>query len=149
MDFNQQNSQPSYTPYTPPRRNIYATLSLIFGIVSLALMCTGILPIPLGALGIIFAVISRRGARMDSTAKTGCLLSSIGLGCGLLLTIAIYVFSIFTMMQTILSDNQNLYTDPDALTDQMMESIYGENYKELFEQYGIDYDQMMDQMYDY
>lgn len=147
MDYYQQNNQPLYTP---PKKNTFSVLSLIFGIASLVLLCTGLLPIPLGALGILFAVLSRRGRKMDSNAKTGTILSAIGLGTGLLFTILVYVFTFISLVQGILSNPDILNSDdPDVITDYMMESIYGEDYKEYFEQYGIDYDSMMDQMYDY
>jgi len=124
MDYYQQNNQPTYTP---PKKNTFAVLSCIFGIASLALLITGIVPIPLGALGILFAVLSRRGRKMESTAKTGVLLSAVGLATGLFFIIMVYALTLVGAVP----------------------GMNGENYKEIFEQYGIDYDAMMDQMYDY
>lgn len=146
MDFYQQNMQQSYTPYTPPKPNTFATLSLVLGIASLALLCTGIFPIPLGALGILFAILSRRGKKLEGSAIGGCISSAIGLGLGLIMTIMVYVMMIFGAVNSIMENPESLSADPDVLTDQLMESIYGEDYKEIFEQYGIDYDEMMEQM---
>lgn len=148
MDFYQQNMQQSYTPYTPPKPNTFATLSFVFGIASVALLCTGVFPIPLGALGILFAILSRRGKKMEGSAIGGCITSAIGLGSGLIMTIMVYVMLIFGAVNSVMENPDGIPTDPNVLTDQLMESIYGEDYKEIFEQYGIDYDKMMDQMND-
>ena len=46
-----------------PRRNPFTVASLVLGICSLASICTAILPLPLGALGILFAILSYRKGR--------------------------------------------------------------------------------------
>lgn len=148
MDFYQQNMQQPYTPYTPPRPNTFATISLVLGIASVALLCTGIFPIPLGALGILFAVLSRRGKKLEGSATGGCITSALGLGLGLIMTIMVYIMMIFGAVNSVMSDFENIPSDPDARNDYIWESIYGEDYKEIFEQHGIDYDKMMDQMND-
>lgn len=135
MDYNQQKT------------NTFARLSLILGIASLALLCTGILPIPLGALGILFAVLSRK-TKLEGAALGGCITSAIGMAMGFFITLITYFMLIFGAVNDVISDTENLPTDPDVLTDRLMEAIYGDNYKELFEQYGIDYDKMMEQMND-
>lgn len=145
MDFYQQNIPPTYTP---PRPNTFATLSLVLGIASVALICTGILPIPLGALGLLFAILSRRGTKFEGSAVGGCITSIIGLALGLIMTVMVYVMAIFGAVNSVMSSSESIPTDPDALNDYIWESIYGEDYKEIFEQYGIDYDKMMDQMND-
>lgn len=63
-----------------------ATASLVLGILSLLLVCCGFSFI-LGALGILFALISRGAAKMSTSAKTGLGLS-IG---GLVLTFFVYI----------------------------------------------------------
>lgn len=74
MDYNQNN------PFT--------IAALACGICSLVLCCTGILAVPLGALGILFTVLARqRGKRMSSLSITGLVLSIIGLVLGLILSI--------------------------------------------------------------
>lgn len=131
--------------YYQPKSNTFARLSLILGIASLALLCTGILPIPLGALGILFAVLSRKD-KLEGTALGGCITSAIGLAAGICVTVFTYFMLIFGAVNDVLSDTENLPADPAVLTDRLMEAIYGDDYKELFEQYGIDYDKMMEQM---
>lgn len=142
MDYYQQNGQ---QPYIRPERNAMATASLVLGIASLAMLCTGILPIPLGALGILFAVLSRKGGRIPQPGGLGCALSCAGMLGGLFLTVAVYITMLIGMIGSI--DPSTLQDmDRGDLLDHMMESLYGSEYKELFEQYGIDYDTLMDQM---
>ncbi|MBD5460338.1 MAG: cytochrome d ubiquinol oxidase subunit II [Lachnospiraceae bacterium] len=142
MDYYQQNNR---QPYIRPERNTMATASLILGVASLVMLCTGILPIPLGALGVLLAVLSRRGGRMPQPGGLGCALSCAGMAGGLFLTLAVYITMLIGMIGSIdPSDLQNM--DRSDLMNQMMESLYGSEYKELFRQYGIDYDALMDQM---
>lgn len=142
MDYYQQNNR---QPYIRPERNTMATASLILGVASLAMLCTGILPIPLGALGVLLAVLSRRRGRMPQPGSLGCALSCAGMAGGLFLTLAVYITMLIGMIRSIdPSDFQDM--DRSDLMDQMMESLYGSEYKELFRQYGIDYDALMDQM---
>lgn len=67
-----QNS--NYTP--PPQPSGMSTASLVLGIIAMALSCCLYLSIPLGALGIIFAILSKGHSRkMTGRAKTGLGLS--------------------------------------------------------------------------
>lgn len=145
MDYYQQNYP---QPYIRPEKNTMATASLILGIASLVMLCTGILPIPLGALGILFAVLSRRGGRMPQPGGIGCALSCAGMLGGLLLTIIIYITTLIGIIGAIDSTDPAAFQDMsrEDLMEQMMESLYGSEYKELFRQYGIDYDALMEQM---
>ena len=61
--------------------------ALVMGILSLICCCCGYLGIACGALGIIFALLSRQDGPMDSKAKTGLVLSGIGLALGLISTV--------------------------------------------------------------
>lgn len=117
-----------------PRRNPFTTASMILGLCSILTICTAILPLPLGALGILFAILSyRKGRRLDSMALTGVLTSSVGL----LFSIVIYGM-VFAMMPSMLQDPE--YRD---MLNRYSESIYGESYDELFEDaYGIDLDEL-------
>ena len=83
---------------------------------------------------------------MDPSAKLGCTLSGIGLVSGLALTLFVYI-STFTAMFEAIDYNQISNMTEEEAMDYMMESIYGPNYKEIYEQMGIDYDQLMDQLY--
>ena len=61
-----------------------------------------------GALGILFALLSRKGDKMDPQAKLGCILSIIGLCLG----IAIFIYAAVTVYQNfpeLIQQYQQLY----------------------------------------
>ena len=61
----------------PPKRgNGFSTASMTAGTLSLFFLVSG-LSFPVGALGILFALLSRKGDKMDPQAKLGCILSII------------------------------------------------------------------------
>ena len=58
-----------FPPFTD-NRNKFARASLILGMCSIVLVCTLFLPIPLGALGLLFYFLSKRLHKpVDSSAK--------------------------------------------------------------------------------
>lgn len=120
----------------PPaaRRNPFAVASLILGICSLVSVCTAILPLPLGALGILFAILAyRKGRRMDAMTVTGIATSCVGLAFSVL----IYGM-VFAMIPSMMRDPE--YRD---MLNRYSESMYGQSYDELFEKaYGIDLDKL-------
>ena len=76
-------NQPTHRPYG----QAFAIASLVLGLLSVTIGCCGF-SLPLGALGILFALLgSRKGRKMESTARTGLILSVIGLIMGIFLTI--------------------------------------------------------------
>ena len=89
MDFNEFqnynfNNQNSYD--NPRRESSFAIASLAAGIFSIITCCTGITCIPLGALGILFALLSRKSdCRFPSMSVAGICTSIIGLAIGALL----------------------------------------------------------------
>lgn len=117
-------------PSPAPRRNPFTIASLILGICSLVTVCTAILPLPLGALGILFAILSyRKGQRMDAMAVTGIATSCLGLAFSVL-----FYGALFAMLPSMMRDPD--YRD---MLDRYSESMYGESYEDLFERaYGID-----------
>ena len=116
------------------RRNPFTVASMIMGICSLLTICTAILPLPLGALGILFAILSyRKGRQMDTMAVTGIATSCVGL----LFSLAV-VGMAFAMMPSMLRDPE--YRD---MLNRYYESVYGQSYDDLFENaYGIDLDEL-------
>lgn len=120
----------------PPaaRRNPFTMASLILGICSLASVCTAILPLPLGALGILFAILAyRKGRRMDTMTMAGIATSCVGLAFSVL----IYGM-VFAMIPSMMRDPE--YRD---MLNRYSESMYGQSYDELFEKaYGIDLDEL-------
>lgn len=123
MDYQQRQ------PVSP-----FAMVSLVMGILAIASMCTVFLPIPLGALGILFAVLAyRKGRAMPPQAMAGIGASA----AGLLASISICIYSV-AMLPTMLQSEQ--YRDQlNAISEQM----YGMSFEEMVEQaYGIDLDEL-------
>ena len=84
-----------YNNYNPDRgRAAFDVASLIMGIISLVLLCTGILSIPAGALGVLFSTLGKKpGTQLSSNSKYRLILSCIGLITGIIVvTIAVYWF---------------------------------------------------------
>lgn len=113
-----------------PRRNPFTIASMILGICSLLTICTAVLPLPLGALGILFAILSyRKGRRMDAMAVTG-----LATSCVSLVFSAVMYGAVFSAMPNMLRDPE--YRD---MLNRYSESMYGESYDDLFERvYGVD-----------
>lgn len=107
MDYQQNNQQNE-----PANRiNPFSVASIVCGIISIILCCTGILSIPAGALGILFALLTRRlGQKMSPHSMTGIILSCAGIAMGSIMLI----YTIFL-----------IYTDPE----------YQELYNETYEYY--------------
>lgn len=126
------NYNQPFEPYYKPTSK-FATASMILGIGSLVCLCTIFLPLFLGALGILFAVLSkRRGRKMETAAVTGAVTSSVGMGLSLIVCI-VSLASAFFMLQP---DNRGrlnaLYEESFGMTyDEYIEELYGE---EMLEQ---------------
>lgn len=94
----EHNQNRGYNPnqgYRPPMNqdNGFATASLIVGIVSLLFACcTGIGGIMLGALGIVFAILSRKNEPMATNAKVGLGISIGGILLGIIVLAATLMF---------------------------------------------------------
>ena len=89
--MNTENS--TYNNYNPDRgRQAFDTASVVMGTISMILLCTGVLSIPSGALGILFATLGKKpGAERTKASKTGLILSTVGMIAGILtVTIALY-----------------------------------------------------------
>lgn len=116
------------------RRNPFTIASLVLGVCSLLTVCTAVLPLPLGALGVLFAILSyRKGRRMDTMAVTGLATSCLGLA----FSIVIYG-TVLSMLPAMMRDPQ--YRE---MLNRYSESMYGESYDDLFERaYGIDLDEL-------
>lgn len=92
---------------SPKRGNGFSTASMTAGTLSLFFLVSR-LSFPVGALGILFALLSRKGDKMDPQAKLGCILSIIGLCLG----IAIFIYAAVTVYQNfpeLIQQYQQLY----------------------------------------
>lgn len=112
-------------------KNAFAIAAMILGICSILFICTLYLPIPLGALGCLFVILSkRRGKAMSGAAITGLITSILGILCGLFILI-VSLFSAFTLFKP---ENREML-------DSIFEQTYGVNFQEYLERlYGEDFD---------
>lgn len=100
--------------------NKFEIASVACGILSLILCCTGVLSIPTGALGILFAVFTKRkGRNLSNMSILGIWISCVGMTLGVILTI----YSFYT-----------LFTDPVMFENfnATFKSIYGMGIEEYF-----------------
>ncbi|MBE5884473.1 MAG: DUF4190 domain-containing protein [Lachnospiraceae bacterium] len=112
----------------PTASKICGIVSIILGMFSVTACCLGYLSIPIGALGILFAILSRRlGEKLHTSGFTGLILSLIGLVLG----IVMFVFTIYITI-----------TDPQfwKYTEEVFEQ-YKETYEEI---YGIELEEYTD-----
>lgn len=86
FDLNQQKND---SLYQPP--NGFASASLVLGILSLVLCCCCYVSVPLGALGILFAILSKRDSQMSGRGRAGLWLSIVGLCLTVLFTLSIVI----------------------------------------------------------
>ena len=121
MDYYQNQEQNNTQNQDDPRFRSLSIASMVCGICSLVLCCTGLLSIPAGALGILFALLTRkRGQRMNSMCVAGIWLSCVGLSLGIFITVS----SILTV-----------FTDPSYfnMLDQMYQQMYGVSVEEFWQ----------------
>ncbi len=122
-------NQPTHRPYGQS----FGIAAGVCGLLSMTTSCTIILSLPLGALGILFAVLShRKGKKMSGTCATGLALSA----AGLTFAVAMMVYS-FVMMP-VLMKNESFRNQVDTMTEQM----YGVSFTDLMEEYyGYSYEE--------
>ena len=109
------NENTAYNNYNPDKgRQAFDTASMVMGIISMVMLCTGILSIPAGSLGILFYLLGKKpGAERSRNAKSGLIMSAVGMTAGIIaVSIAMYWFC----------------TDPTAV-DQI---------KSMYEAYGME-----------
>lgn len=122
--------------------NGFAIAAMILGVCSLIFCCTIYLPIPLGALGCLFAILSkRRGKAMSGAAMAGLITSILGLVSALCIVIA----SLFTAFTLFRPENRERL-------DSLFERTYGMDFEEYMQYfYGEDFDldSYMEQLQDF
>lgn len=111
--------------------NGFAIAAMVLGTCSLLFCCTIYLPIPLGALGCVFAILSkRRGKAMSGAAVAGLITSILSMLCASCIIIA-SVFTAFTMLRP--ENRERL--------DSLFEQTYGMDFEEYMQYfYGEDFD---------
>ena len=118
-------NQPTHRPYG----QTFSIASAVCGLLSMTTSCTIILSLPLGALGILFAVLAHRTKKkMNSTCVTGIALSCVGLTTA----ISMIVYS-FVMLPSLMQ-NDAFRNQVNAVSRQL---------------YGVDFDEFMEETYGY
>jgi len=120
MDYYQNEYNVPQNSYRP---NGFEIASVCCGIASLLCCCTGLFGIAFGALGILFAVLTRRlGKPMSKLSILGLCVSGVGMAFGLFYTI--YTLVLF-------------FTDPSFMAemDAMFQQMYGMSMQEYMELY--------------
>lgn len=108
--YHRQNIQGS--PASP-----FATATMIMGIVSLLVTCCGGSFI-FGALGIMFALLSRQGTKLEPQAKTGLILSIIGFAAGIIIVIGSFAMLLSPENQEIFQEYERFYYEFDEETNE-------------------------------
>ena len=120
-------NQPTHRPYG----QAFALASLVCGLLSVTIGFCGI-ALPLGALGIIFAVLVRRkGKKTNSTAQTGLILSSIGTVLGALILVLYLMLTPLMLKQQLSNDEAR----------QQMKFMYDSLWKDRFD---MEFDEYLD-----
>lgn len=132
MDYNNNQWQQESIPQPAKAdSNNFAIASLICGIISILLCFTIIFSLPLGALGIIFAVLSkRRTMKLAPSALVGSILSSISVAFSILMVI----FSVLFMKN---------YSNNPSFREKLNElyvETYGVTLDDYLEENGIRFD---------
>ena len=118
-------NQPTHRPYGQG----FMIASGICGLMSVTACCTGILSLPLGALGILFAALTyRKGKKMNSACLIGVVSSCLGIVSAIVLMI-----NTFAMLPTLV-ENDAFRSQLDVVTQQM---------------YGMDFKMFMEEFYGY
>ena len=123
MDFYSDSTQtPNQNQISANTPSGFSIAAIICGVLSLICCCTGILAIPVGSLGIIFAVLTKRkGSGMPLMSTIGIWLCCVGMALGILLTV--YSFMVILSDPAML---EQLMTDYDI----MFEAMYGMTFEE-------------------
>lgn len=122
MDYYQSSSNPF-------QKNIFSAVSLMLGIFSVTSCCTGILSLPIGALGILFAVLTyRKGKSLSPLSIVGIVFSAIGI-----LT-SIFIIAYTFIALPAMMENKAFREQMNAVSEQM---------------YGIEFDELMEEVYGY
>lgn len=122
MDFYDDNFSGNYG--VSRSETGFGLASAIVGLFSVITCCTGVTCIPLGALGILFALLSRKeDRRFPSSAFVGLIASVLGLCIGGCLILYCSFRILFD------SDFRSNYVDP------LYKQLYGIDFEEFLQQY--------------
>jgi len=115
-------NQPTHRPYGQG----FLIASGVCGLLSVTTCSAVILSIPLGALGILFAVLTyRKGKKINSACLIGLVSSCMGLLAAMIMIIYSFV------MLPVMLENEAFRNQFNTITQQ----LYGMDFVELIEQY--------------
>lgn len=115
-------NQPTHTPYDQG----FSTASLVLGLLSTTLGCCGF-SLPLGALGILFAILCyRKGKHMNSNARFGLCLSVFGCVYG----VAMIIYTLFVQLPAMLQDPAYINQ-----LNQMYQMLFGMDFQEFMQSF--------------
>ena len=115
-------NQPTHRPYGQS----FSIAAAVCGLLSMMTCFTIVLSVPLGALGILFAVLAhRKGKKMNNTCITGLIFSCVGLVSALIM-----ILYTFIMLPTLMK-NDVFRNQLNTMTKQM----YGVDFTEFMEEY--------------
>ena len=142
--YNNENEYPGtsfeYNNGFAPGNNGFAFAALILGVSALFSLFTVYLPLILGSLAILFALLSKGyGKKMAATAKIGFISAITGLSL-ILSILAVGITSLYLLFATS-TDDQLLHYGSQI--DQAIEMQLGQSTEEMF---GTSYEDMMGQL---
>lgn len=126
MDYQDEHAS-YYNDLEKRSMNSFAIASMVMGICSIVLCCTGFLSLAMAALGILFAVLSRRKAKsMPGMSIAGICTSALGMVLGL-------IAAIYFIIILVIAANPSLhhYLDP------IYQNAYGMDFDEYMEHMGL------------
>jgi len=121
-----------------PQKSPFATASMLLGIIALLTLSTVFLPLPLAALGILFASLAhKKGQKRNGACFIGLTTSCVALIVSLSL-----IIGAISMIPTILKTPE-YRKQLNAFSEQ----LYGQEFDEMIEDlYGIDPDELFDDL---
>ena len=118
------------------KKSTFSNVSMLLGVFALLSLATVFLPIPLAALGILFASLAhRKGQKRELSGLVGLISSSAAL-----------IISIFTIIAS-LAMLPTMLKSPEyrKQLDIVSEQFYGESFDDMIESlYGIDIDDLFE-----
>lgn len=113
--------------HVPTGRKPLATASLVFGILSLFLCSVIYLALPLGALAVIFALLSHTEYKMASKSRAGLICGLCGILATIVVTVAAFRFVLTNPeARSYLNYYMQMYTgDADFSLEKELEEIFG------------------------
>lgn len=143
MDYNNNQNIPPYGGYnqqSPSFHNLgltMASVSLFLGLGAVFTLLTVFLPLALGGLAILLALLSKGyGKKMLTQARIG-FICGIGSFC---VTVGIFISSF-----AVLFSNPDMLVEYGQQYDAMCENVYGQSSEELF---GFSFEDMMEEYAD-